>query len=171
MTDRPLDPNDLLAPAIAAASGCPLEVAQREADAIREVLTENGAFLSYGVGLPESVPAGDPRTAASEIDNVSPRSWAVWHTLVVAGEPLSTEELNDRYQQYAARMPGVYPPMAWDSPRKRLSELARAGHVTQVLKDGKPELRKNRNNASCTVWRAAGGPQVQSGRAREVEAA
>jgi hypothetical protein len=113
-----------------------------EAQEIIDGLAAIGWHLAPDAALPASVPAGDPRSAPAQIDNLSDRSWAVWQLVSMSTEGLTSKELNRAY----SRLHRVYPAMDYDSPRKRLPELARAGHVVRT--------EQMRNGAH--VWLAVG---------------
>lgn len=156
----PLDPQDLLAEAIASTSGCSIDVARREALPLTEWLDDHGAHLVYDVKLPTSAPKGDPKTAAASIENLNDRQWAVWWVLSYYG-PLTDEVAVERYDAFTGMnlrtvaycnpdiSPRLLPPQSAASIRSRRAELVRAGHVYDT-----GEKRATSNGGQARVWAA-----------------
>lgn len=78
---------------------------------------------------------------------------------------VDTWELNVRYESYSTQRPDLFPKRAFDTPRKRLSELEVAGYVRQVT-DGEKQLLRQHHGISYGVWeltdkgRAAVAPEA-----------
>jgi hypothetical protein len=108
------------------------------------------------LSLPTSVPSGEPKSAAKEIDNLSDRQWAVWWLLSFYRR-LTDEELVERYGLHsgarAANKGGcrILPPQTPQSIRSRRAELVRAGHVVKTA-----ERRPTSNGGTAAVWAAVG---------------
>lgn len=119
-----------------------------QAQRLLEGLTELGWLPPAPmVSLPESVPAGEPATAASEIENLTDRQWAVWFVLSHFG-PQADEELVDRYAAGVFGSAGnILPPQTPQSIRSRRAELVRAGHVAKT-----GERRPTSNGGTAAVW-------------------
>lgn len=119
----------------------------REAEGLVDALAEVGWHLSADMALPSSVPAGDPRTAPSSIDDLSDRQWGCWWVLGLYCDGLTSDELAERYE--LNRQTFNLAPQSAASIRSRLAELARAGHVLKTQ-----ERRRTPNGGSAVVWRA-----------------
>lgn len=154
MTDRPLDPSDLLAQGIARTSKCPIEVARLEAEPLLEFLGENGAHLVYSISLPELAPSGSRETsrkAAASIHDLKCGQRGVFELVACNGSHgLTDEQINDQYPGFA-RSNG-FPQLAADSPRKRRQSLTDAGHLVDSGR-----TRKTRSGNDAMVWIAAAG--------------
>lgn len=120
--------------------------ALREAKELERRLTEGGWHLAPSQSLPESAPAGDPRTAASDINDCHPRQYDAWVALGFFG-PSTSEELADRYDSYPV---AKLTPQSAASIRTRLKELERGGHVVKTS-----ESRRTRNGGWAAVWVAS----------------
>lgn len=145
---------------------CPPSLFDRiDPHALNDALAVKGWTLVPTTSLPASVPAGDPRTAADEIGNLSDRQWAVWWVLKFYG-PLTNESLEDRYTLFSATMTpagptGVeaggrfLPPQTPQSIRSRRKELERAGLVRAT--DARKRTRMGR---PAIVWAVTGEGRV-----------
>jgi hypothetical protein len=153
MTDRPLIPEDLLPLAIAETSGCSIDVARAEALPLLEYLSDNGAFITYGVALADRAVAGKrstSRKAAESIADLGGGMKAVYDLIAANGSHgLTDDELAQQYDGFAAA--NGYPPLAPDSPRKRRMQLADA----RLLVDS-GTTRPSRYGREQIVWVASG---------------
>lgn len=142
--NRPLDPRDLIALALADTSGCSLDVARREAEPLLAFLEDHGAHIAYGVSLPTEVKRG--REGRLDLTDFTEAVLALFLT-----GPLDTFSLNTVYADRSSGLPGLYPKRSWDTPRKRLSELERAGFVRQV-RDADGQVTRKHHGVSYGVW-------------------
>lgn len=114
---------------------CPvLAMDTSEAEDVVQALGAIGWHLSRDLSLSESAPRG--REGTLDLTDFTEQVLS----LFVRG-PLSTYELNARYADLSDALPGLYPKRAFDTPRKRLVELERAGFVRKLTRDGKQSTR------------------------------
>lgn len=129
-----------------------------EADKLDRRLTEIGWMVAPQVSLPRSVPRGEPATAASSIDDLSDRQWAVWWLLSYRG-PQTDEELVDGYSGTMVwdrnRERHFLPYQTAQSIRSRRAELVRAGHVIPT-----GAKRPTKAGGYAAVWKAVGDSAV-----------
>lgn len=163
MTDRPLDPRDLVAWFLHAemhegchlpTCGCPDGFRSRdiaEAERLVGFLEDHGAFLSYGLSLPETAPSGKRETsrkAAASIADLKGGQAGVYALVACHGSHgLTDAEINAQYPQFAER--NGFPRIAADSPRKRRESLSTAGHIVDSGR-----TRPTDTGHDAIVWQA-----------------
>lgn len=134
--------------------------AQREAERLVTFLEDMGWIVAPTVSLPKSAPKG--REGTLDLTDFTEQVLYV----VAAYSPLSTDELNNRYQGFSERLPSLFPKRSWDTPRKRLAEMERAGFVRQVRRsDGKQRTRNG-----FGMWEATAKGRERCSALREVAA-